>query len=200
MILLLGSNNRHKASEVERILDEVLHSQYTLKILGDVLEEYYDVEEDGETLEENAFKKAKEYFELVKIPCFADDTGLEIDALNGLPGVKSARFAGEDCNDKNNRTKVLRLLEGLAEESRTAQFRTVICFVNGTVVKYFEGVCRGRIIAEERGSNGFGYDSIFVPMGYERTFAEMGAEEKNAISHRGKAIRNFAEWLKAQSR
>ncbi|ROL61403.1 RdgB/HAM1 family non-canonical purine NTP pyrophosphatase [Bacteroidetes/Chlorobi group bacterium ChocPot_Mid] len=198
MILLLGSNNKHKASEVRQILDEVLKSQYTLKILSEVLDEFHDVVEDGETLEENAYKKAKEYFELAKIPCFADDTGLEIDALNGLPGVKSARFAGEDCIDKNNRTKVLQLMDGLPEEQRTARFRTVICYFDGANAKYVEGICSGRIISEERGTNGFGYDSIFVPEGYERTFAEMQAEEKNAISHRGKAIRNFAKWLKTK--
>jgi len=196
MILLLGSNNKHKASEVRQILNETLHSAYSLKILSNVLDEFYDVEEDGETLEENAFKKANEYFHLTGLPCFADDTGLEIDALNGAPGVKSARFAGEDCIDKNNRMKVLNLLKDVHEGKRTAQFRTVICYVDENKTKYVEGICKGKIIFEEKGTNGFGYDSIFVPDGFTKTFAEMNADEKNSISHRGKAVRNFAEFIK----
>lgn len=200
MILLLGSNNNHKAREVKQILDEVLGSEYSLKILSDVLDNFYDVEEDGETLEENAFKKANEYYQMAKMPCFADDTGLEIDALNGLPGVKSARFAGEDCIDKNNREKVLKLMKDVPEGDRKAQFRTVICYVDGAKTKYVEGICRGRIIFEERGTNGFGYDSIFVPEGHEKTFAEMDADEKNSISHRGRAVRKFGEMLKWEMR
>jgi len=196
MTLLLGSNNKHKASEIRQILDVVLHSGYSLKILSDVLSEFYDVVEDGETLEENAFKKANEYYQMTKIPCFADDTGLEIDALNGAPGVKSARFAGDDCIDKNNRMKVLKLMKDIPEGKRTAQFRTVICYVDQHQTKYIEGICKGKIIFEERGTNGFGYDSIFVPEGFNKTFAEMDADEKNLISHRGNAIRKFAKFLK----
>lgn len=198
MILLLGSNNKHKASEIKQILDDTLHSQYTLKILSEVLDEFNDVIEDGETLEENAFKKAKEYFDLAKIPCFADDTGLEIDALNGLPGVKSARFAGEDCIDKNNRAKVLKLMENIPEKQRTARFRTVICYVDGTQTKFVEGICNGKITFQEQGTNGFGYDSIFIPQGHNRTFAQMNPQEKNSISHRAIAIKNFAQWLKTK--
>ncbi|MFH1050117.1 MAG: RdgB/HAM1 family non-canonical purine NTP pyrophosphatase [bacterium] len=200
MILLLGSNNKYKASEIKQIFEETglrpdSTSDFSVKILSDVLNEFFDVVEDGDTLEENAFKKANEYFQITNIPCFADDTGLEIDALNGSPGVKSARFAGEDCIDKNNRKKVLELLKNIPDGKRTAQFRTVICFVDSKQTKYIEGVCKGKIIYEERGTNGFGYDSIFVPVGFGKTFAEMDADEKNLISHRGNAIRKFAEFI-----
>jgi XTP/dITP diphosphohydrolase len=201
MILLLGSNNKHKASEIKRIFGETAlspdsTSDFSIKILSDVLDEFYDVVEDGEKLDENAFKKATEYFQITNIPCFADDTGLEIDALNGAPGVKSARFAGEDCIDKNNRAKVLELMKDVPEGLRTAQFKTVICYTDSNQTKYIEGVCKGKIIFDERGTNGFGYDSIFIPNGFTKTFAEMDSEEKNSISHRGKAIRKFAEFVR----
>jgi XTP/dITP diphosphohydrolase len=196
MILLLGSNNQHKAKEINQIIEKSLPGKFDIKILSDVLENPYDVIEDGLTLEENAFKKASEYFQLTGLPCFADDTGLEIDALNGLPGVNSARFSGEHGNDAENRKKVLALLDNVADENRTARFRTVICFYDGTKAEYIEGICKGSIIREELGTGGFGYDSIFVPFEHKITFAQMSAEDKNLLSHRGKAIRNFIGFLK----
>ncbi|MFC2131756.1 RdgB/HAM1 family non-canonical purine NTP pyrophosphatase [Bacteroidota bacterium] len=196
MILLLGSNNKHKASEVKQIIEKHLPGQFEIKILSDVLDNDFDVEEDGATLEENAYKKAYEYHKLSNLPCFADDTGLEIDALNGEPGVHSARYAGKHGNDSANRKKVLELLKDIPDEKRTAQFRTVICYYEGKEPHYIEGICQGRIIHEERGSGGFGYDSIFVPDSYQQTFAEMNAEQKNDLSHRGKAVRNFVELLR----
>lgn len=196
MILLLGSNNKHKASEINQIIEFALPNKFEIKILSDVLDNDYDVVEDGKTLEENAFKKAFEYFQLTGLPCFADDTGLEIDYLNGLPGVNSARFAGKHGNDAENRKKVLFLLEKIEKVLRTAHFRTVICFYDGNNAEYFEGVCEGLIIRDERGTNGFGYDSIFIPNGFDMTFAQMNADEKNTISHRGKAINKFVTFLK----
>ena len=169
---------------------------FRIKILSEVLDELFDVVEDGLTLEENAFKKASEYHNLTVLPCFADDTGLEIDALNGEPGVHSARFAGEHGNDAENRKKVLYLLSNFPIEKRTAQFRTVICFYDGSKPYFIEGICKGKINFDEKGTNGFGYDSIFIPDGSTKTFAEMNPFEKNEISHRGKAIRNFVQFLK----
>jgi XTP/dITP diphosphohydrolase len=195
MKLLIGTNNKHKAREIQQILDKRNPGEVKLLTPAEVLGKVIDVEETGATLEENAFLKASKYFEMTKIPCFADDTGLEIDALSGLPGVQSARFSGVHGNDAANRKKVLDLLEDVPSEKRTARFRTVISFADGKNVKYFEGRCEGKIINEERGQNGFGYDSIFVPDEYKQTFAEMNPEKKNELSHRSKAVLNFLNYL-----
>src|SRR5690606_2273578 len=152
-----------------------------------------DVEEDAPTLEGNAAKKAQALHAHAGLPALADDTGLEVDALGGAPGVHSARFAGPAADDAANREK---LLAALAEATgRRARFRTVIAFAEGGEVRLFEGVCEGRITEAQRGAGGFGYDPVFEPEGETRTFAEMPAEEKNRISHRSRALRGLAQYL-----
>jgi len=196
MKILIGTNNAHKVREVRQILETELTGKFDLLTPADVFDEEIDVEETGLTLDKNAFLKADEFFSKSGIPCFADDTGLEINALHGHPGVRSARFAGEDCDDAANRKKALDLLKDVPDSDRSAQFRTVICFKDGTDTLYVHGVCPGKIIKEERGGEGFGYDSIFVPEGYEQTFAQMSAELKNKLSHRGKAVAKLVKILK----
>ncbi|MBM2815031.1 MAG: non-canonical purine pyrophosphatase, RdgB/HAM1 family [Ignavibacteria bacterium] len=220
MKILIGTNNQHKIREIRQIFHEFNLDAIELLTPAEILESPLEIEENGATLEENALLKARAFFEPSKITSIADDTGLEIDALDGKPGVHSARFAGielgtgdwglgignpspDPCppppvpgaNDASNRKKVLKLMENVPPESRQACFRTVICLVDDEKKMYFEGICEGKIITEERGSSGFGYDPIFVPDGFTRTFAEMIAEEKNSISHRGRAIRALAEYL-----
>jgi XTP/dITP diphosphohydrolase len=194
MKLLIASNNKHKISEIQRILNEKFPGKYEILSPAD-LSINLDVVEDADTLEGNAELKARAFFDKAQIPVIADDTGLEIDALDGRPGVYSARFAGEDVTYADNRRKALELLANIPDKKRTARFRTVICYFDGKRKEFIEGRCDGKIIFEDRGDAGFGYDQIFMPDGYDRTFAEMSADEKNAISHRGRAVRNFADWL-----
>ncbi len=196
MKLLIGTNNQHKVREIREILDREFPGRFEIFTPTDVLNKSIDIEETGCTLEENAFLKSSEFYSLTKIPSISDDTGLEIDAMKGEPGVNSARYSGEHGNDAENRKKVLNLLNGIPEERRTARFRTVICYIDEGKAEYIEGICSGKIIDEERGANGFGYDSIFVPDSFDKTFAEMSPEEKNLLSHRGKAVRNLVEFLK----
>ncbi len=198
MKLLLGSNNKHKAEEIKAIFDSKLPGKIVLLTLDDVLDDAFDVEETGDTLEENAILKAEIYHKVTGLPCIADDTGLEIDALDGAPGVMSARFAGEHGNDTANRALVLDKLTGVSYEKRTARFRTVICYFGNSGVELIAGTCAGRIITNERGKGGFGYDPIFVPDGFDTTFAEMSAEQKNAISHRGRAVTKLVEFLEKE--
>ena len=160
-------------------------------MIDDVVNEKIEIEETGTTLSENAFLKAKGLYQITKIPTIADDSGLEIDDMNALPGVNSAVFAGVPRSDKNNRRKVISLLQKFNKEDFPARFKTIICYFDGKKPSYFEGKCEGKIILEEKGNNGFGYDSIFIPLGFDRTFAEMTDAEKNSISHRANAIRKF---------
>lgn len=198
MKILLGSNNRHKQRELQQIFDRHAPGLVELLMPGDILNESLDVVEDGTTLEENARKKAIAFNTASDMPAIADDTGLEIISLNGAPGVHSARFSGEYGNDKANRAKVLKLMADVPDAKRTARFRTVICFADGNNHFFVDGICRGFIGREERGSGGFGYDSLFFPDGYQKTFAEMPADEKNAISHRANAAVNFVRFLKKE--
>lgn len=193
--LLIASNNKHKTSEIKEIFDTLLPGVVCLVSPKEAGADTLDPEETGSTLEENAFIKAKAFFEKSGIPAFADDTGLEIDVLDGKPGVFSARFAGEHGNDKANRELVLKLLHGKPENQRTASFRTVICFFNGSKPVFIDGICSGKIGFLEQGSGGFGYDSIFIPDGFNKTFAEMSPAEKNSISHRRNAVKAFAEYI-----
>jgi XTP/dITP diphosphohydrolase len=197
MKLLLGSNNRHKQSELQAIFDKEMPGSIDLLIPDDVLSEKIEVDETGNTFEENAYLKAKAFNDASGIPTFAEDTGLEIDALNGEPGIFSARYSGEHGNDSANRKKVLELMIDIPPEGRTARFRTVICLIINNKVEYLEGICAGKIIYDERGTNGFGYDPIFMPDGYDMTFAEMPSELKNSISHRNKAALNLINCLKS---
>lgn len=189
--IVLASRNQHKIKELRS----------TLVPLGITLKSTYDfsrleeVVEDRETLEGNALKKARYVFEETGLPSLADDTGLEVDALNGRPGVYSARYAGASATAQQNVDKLLQEMSVVANPNRRAQFRTIVALVSGEGVQTFEGVCHGRILTEERGSGGFGYDPVFVPEGYKKTFAELESVVKNKISHRGKAIAQFVTWL-----
>ncbi|MCB0854101.1 MAG: RdgB/HAM1 family non-canonical purine NTP pyrophosphatase, partial [Bacteroidetes bacterium] len=169
--ILFGTNNQNKLQEIRQILDEK-YEVLSLKDLGKQM----DVEETETTLEGNAILKATTYYHHTGIPCFADDTGLEVEALNGAPGVYSARYAGENCSYDDNVNKMLR--EMIGKENRKAQFRTVIAFYDGSQTLTFDGIVNGQIIQERRGTNGFGYDPIFLPEGYQETFAELSSEVK----------------------
>lgn len=183
--------------------DKIEELRDTLAPLGIELKSTYDfpglkeVTEDQPTLEGNALKKARYVFKETGLPALSDDTGLEVDALDGRPGVYSARYAGESSTYQDNVDKLLDELAGVEMKDRGAQFRTVAAFVTEEQEYTFEGVCRGEILTDERGDKGFGYDPVFRPENYDQTFAELDAEVKNKISHRGKAIRQFYEWMKS---
>lgn len=194
MKLVFASNNKHKLEEVRQILTcdvEVV----SLKDIGFL----HEIDETGETLEENSALKAREVWQwLVQQGLseevdgvFADDTGLEISALGGLPGVRTARWAGDDAVDVNNRQKALRELEGKTD--RSARFRTVVTLIMGGEMQQVEGIVNGRIAQQEEGEGGFGYDPVFIPEGYDKTFASLSAEVKNSISHRGRAMEALKE-------
>ena len=191
--IILSSGNKHKISEIRNILKDM---PFEVVSKDDMGYEDFDVEEDGETLEANAFKKAEELHKLVKGIVIADDTGLFVDALNGEPGVYSARYAGEHVSYKENNKLLLKNLNGVPTEKRTAYFKTVIAvvFENGRKVTA-EGSVKGNIAFEEQGENGFGYDPLFIVEGTGKTFAEMSAEEKNKLSHRARALMNLKEKL-----
>lgn len=187
--LVFATNNQHKLEEVRAVLADKLEI-ISLNELGC----FDDIPETADTLEGNALIKAQYIYEKFGLDCFADDTGLEVDALGGEPGVYSARYAGEDNNARNNMHK---LLKNLGENSnRTAHFRTVIALIEGDEIRYFEGKINGQIAYEPRGDAGFGYDPIFIPEGYNISFAEIGAEVKNTISHRALAVGKLTEYLK----
>ena len=187
--IIFATNNLHKLEEVSAILKGKVEI-VSLSEIGCT----EDIPETAETLEENAVLKAKYVFENYHTDCFADDTGLEIEALGGKPGVFSARYAGEPANSANNVKKVLSEMEG--QVNRSAQFRTVITFLENGVYHNFEGIVKGKIAFEPLGSAGFGYDPIFIPEGYTESFAELSPEIKNVISHRAVAIGKFTNYLK----
>ncbi|MEO2160590.1 MAG: XTP/dITP diphosphatase [bacterium] len=187
MQIVLATHNRGKMEEMAAILGHLPVELITL----DTFPEIGDIPETGNTLKENAFIKAETVHRLTGLPALADDTGLEVDALNGAPGIYSARYAGADATFDDNCQKMLKELHGIPVEKRTARFRTVIAFVNGGEKEWVEGVAEGRIIEEKRGIGGFGYDPIFYYPPLRKTFAELDSVEKNSISHRGKALRNF---------
>ena len=154
-----------------------------------------EVEETGETLKDNALLKARTIFGVLHLPVLADDTGLEVRALNNAPGVYSARYAGEDATYADNNRKLLHELRDVPPDERDASFRCVAAFVADGIEHTFEGVCTGTIGAEPRGWNGFGYDPLFVPMGFDKTFAQLDAETKNRLSHRAEAFRAMCDYL-----
>jgi non-canonical purine NTP pyrophosphatase, rdgB/HAM1 family len=190
--LVFATNNKHKLEEVSEILGDKIELLSLKDINCDV-----DIPETANTLEGNALLKAQYVFDNYKLNSFADDTGLEIAALNNEPGVYSARYAGEDKDSKANMRKVLEKLEGIS--NREARFRTVISLIIEGKTHAFEGVIKGKIIEEERGEAGFGYDPIFMPDGYDKTFAELGNDIKNEISHRALAVNKLCEFLKNNS-
>jgi XTP/dITP diphosphohydrolase len=189
MELVFATNNKHKIREISDLLDE------SFKILGladvNITD---DIPEDAETLSENALFKARYVYDRTGKNVFADDTGLETDALDGAPGVYSARYAGEGRSFDDNINKLLNQLEG--KENRSARFRTVIALILDGREYLFEGTVEGEIIRERKGTGGFGYDPVFLARGYERTFAEIPLEEKNKISHRALAMRKLLAFLK----
>ena len=187
--LVIATNNPHKLEEISAILGD----EFELLSLKDI-HCHAEIPETANTLEGNACQKAKYIYENYGLDCFADDTGLEVEALNGAPGVFSARYAGEEHNSEAN---IQKLLHNLKEETnRKAQFRTVICLILERKEYFFEGVVKGEIIQEKRGNAGFGYDPIFIPEGLHLTFSELGNEIKNSISHRARAVEKLCKFLK----
>lgn len=191
MELIFASNNKHKLEEISDLLKGISVVK-GLKEIG-INEE---IPENQDTLEENALEKAMYIYNKYGYNCFADDTGLEIDALNGRPGVYSARYAGIGCTFDDNVNKILQELGD--SKNRKARFRTIIALVENGRVFTFEGEVKGEIIREKRGEEGFGYDPVFIPEGYLQTFAEMDLNLKNKISHRAKAIEKFVMFLKSR--
>lgn len=192
--ILLATTNKGKQREYGELLAPLGLEIVTLADLGSDVPE---VMEDGHTFEENALKKALAYFEHFKLPVIADDSGLEVDALGGRPGVFSARYAGEKATDEENIAKVLAEMDDVPLEKRSARFVCVIAYVDGKGEPIIaRGTCPGQIAFEPRGSNGFGYDPIFYLPQYEKTMAQLQPEEKNRISHRFKALKQFVQTLK----
>lgn len=185
---VFATNNAHKLQEVTAILGE----RVELLSMKDINCQT-DIPETADTLEGNALLKARFIFENYRMDCFADDTGLEVEALNGAPGVYSARYAGDAHNSEANMKKLLRDMEGV--ENRKARFRTVFALIVDGKEHLFEGIVKGEIIKTRRGTSGFGYDSIFIPEGYTQTFAEMGNDLKNKISHRALATNKLCRFL-----
>lgn len=190
MKIVFATNNAHKLKEVSAVLGDGFEL-VTLREVG-ITE---DIPETGATLDENASLKARYVHERTGLDCFADDTGLEVEALGGAPGVHSARYATDGHDFAANNRKLLHELEGTT--NRSARFRTVISLIKGGVERQVEGIVEGKIAHEESGAEGFGYDPLFIPEGCDCTFAEMSAEEKNAISHRGRAVAELVKLLKA---
>ena len=188
MKIVFATNNAHKLGEVAQVVGDKFEL-VTLRECG-ITE---DIPENEPTLEGNALAKARYVYERTGLNCFADDTGLEVDALGGEPGVRSARYATDGHDDEANKKLLLERMQGVG--SRAAQFRTAVALIIGGKEYLFEGVVRGDISTEEHGEGGFGYDPLFLPEGGEKTFAEMSAEAKNEISHRGRAVRKLAEFL-----
>jgi XTP/dITP diphosphohydrolase len=188
--VFLASGNKHKIEELRQVLAPLGIDLKSVLDFSDAEE----VDEDQPDLEGNAMKKASFWHRKTGLPSLADDTGLEVDALGGAPGVYSARYAGDKATYDDNVNKLLSELEG--EKDRSAQFRTVVAYVTEDEEQIFEGICRGEIIQEKKGDKGFGYDPVFIPDGYSKTFAELSSTEKNRISHRGIAVRKFIEFLK----
>jgi XTP/dITP diphosphohydrolase len=189
MKLVFATNNQHKLFEVKKLLGEGvdLLSLKDISCADEIPEDYF-------TLEENALQKAQYIFQKYNLDCFADDTGLEIEALNGEPGVLSARYAGNSKDSEANMKKALQELEG--KTNRKARFRTVISLILNKKEYLFEGIVEGEILTQKTGQDGFGYDPIFKPNGYSESFAEMLIEEKNMISHRAMATKKLVEFLR----
>lgn len=189
MKLVFATNNKHKLDEVRKITS---HHPVEIVSLTEI-NCFDDIPETADTLEGNALQKAHYIQEKFGLNCFADDTGLEVEALNNAPGVYSARYAGPGHDSEANMKKLLHEMEGM--ENRKARFRTVIALVWNGKTYTFDGIVNGTITTTKRGENGFGYDPIFIPEGYEQTFAELGNDIKNQISHRAKAVEKLDEFL-----
>ena len=191
-ILIFATNNQHKVDEIRSVIGDQFEI-ITLKEAGIDI----DIPEPHDTLEANATEKSKTIHQLTHKNCFSEDTGLEVEALNGEPGVKSARYAGDGRDFQKNIDKLLQNLEG--KPSRSARFRTVISLILDNKEHFFEGVCEGQILTVQSGKSGFGYDPIFIPTGGDKSFADMSMEEKNVFSHRQKAVTKLLNFLTAQN-
>ncbi len=187
-VLLFASSNSGKSAEIKHLLKE----RYDVRDLNDI-GYFEEIPETGGTLEENAVIKARCLSKIKRVDCIADDSGLQVEFLDGEPGVHSARYAGEEKDPRKNIELLLKKLEGVS--ARKASFITVIALVLGTEQYLFEGRVDGHITEIPRGDQGFGYDPVFIPEGHTRTFAEMGPSEKNAISHRAKAVKKLVDFL-----
>lgn len=194
--ILLATNNKHKVEEIQAILKDL---GYEVLARDQVYDGNFDVDENADTLAGNALLKAQALRNLVSesYMVLADDTGLFVDALDGAPGVHSARYAGDAHDDEANKKKLLKELEDLPEADRTARFKTVLALMGaGKDPVFIEGILEGKIATEERGNSGFGYDPLFIPEGYQISLGQMNPEEKNRISHRHNALIKLAEYLK----
>ena len=189
MKLVFATNNRHKLQEVRDIVGDRVEV-LSLADIGC----YDDIPETADTLQGNALIKARHIYEKYGFDCFADDTGLEVEALGGAPGVYSARYAGEDCDSEANMRKLLENLTG--KSNRSAQFRTVIALIINGEEMLFNGIVKGTIATVKKGDSGFGYDPVFIPEGHSDSFAQMGSEMKNSMSHRFRATQQLGDYLK----
>lgn len=190
--LVLATRNNHKIAELKTLLNDAGVEILTL----DNFPNHPPLVEDGTTFQENALKKARAVFQYTKLPALADDSGLEVFFLNGRPGVYSSRYAGENATDEQNNVKLLAEMRGVAPRRRRAQFRAVLALVGPGYEELAEGICLGKLAEAPRGTNGFGYDPIFIPDGFAKTYAELTTEEKNRISHRAKAAETMREIIK----
>ena len=191
-ILIFATNNQHKVEEIRYVIGDTFNIITLSEAEIDI-----DIPEPHDTIEANASEKSKTIYNITKQNCFGEDTGLEVEALNGEPGVKSARYAGDDKNFEANIDKLLNNLNGI--NNRKAQFKTVISLMWNDKEYLFEGIIKGNIINERKGKNGFGYDAVFVPEGSDKTFAEMEMSEKNIFSHRRKATDKLIEFLNSNN-
>lgn len=189
MKLVFATNNKHKLQEVR----DIVGNRVEVLSLNDI-NCHDDIPETADTLQGNALIKARHIYDKYGLNCFADDTGLEVEVLDGAPGVYSARYAGEECDSETNMLKLLQNLTG--KNNRNAQFRTVIALIINGEEKLFNGIVKGTISDEKRGDSGFGYDPIFIPEGYTESFAQMSGEMKNSISHRFRATKQLSDYLK----
>ena len=189
MKLVFATNNKHKLQEVRDIVGD----RVEVLSLSDI-NCTDDIPETADTLQGNALIKARHIYAKYGLDCFADDTGLEVEALGGAPGVYSARYAGEECDSEANMQKLLQNLTG--ETNRNAQFRTVIALIIGGEEKLFNGIVKGTIATEKKGDSGFGYDPIFIPEGHSESFAQLSSEMKNSMSHRFRATQQLGDYLK----
>jgi len=190
--IVLATRNRHKIHELKTFLKDFNVEVLTLVEFPNVP----DLVEDGLSFKENALKKASAVFRLTKLPALADDSGLEVFYLNGRPGVRSARYAGDNATDEVNNEKLLAEMRGVAPRRRKARFCAVLAIIGEKYEDVAEGFCLGRLVEEPRGANGFGYDPIFLPEGFERTYAELTFDEKNRISHRSRAFERLRETIR----
>ena len=193
-IFVAATNNKGKLKEMEAIVEKLGIKLIARKDAG--VPEDFDIVEDGETFEENSYKKAYEIMKMTGLPSLADDSGLMVDYLNGAPGVYTARYAGEDATFDDNNNKLLSEMKECPDDKRNAKFVTVITLVHPDGKKIVaRGECKGKISKEKKGTEGFGYDPVFIPEGFNETFSELGTDFKNTISHRGKALKELERIL-----